>query len=65
MSFFIQDKLITEKSIIDFAKFLLKKRGYKKISNINVEYQVEEGLLKITFDSADVIKQKIHIRIFD
>ncbi len=65
VSFFIQDKLITEKSIIDFAKFLLKKRGYKKISNINVEYQVEEGLLKITFDSADVIKQKIHIRIFD
>lgn len=65
VSYVVQDKKITEKSIMDFVKFLLKKRGYKKVSNIRVEYQVLEGTLKIMFDSTDVINMEMRIKIFD
>lgn len=65
VSYVIRDKIITEKSIMDFVKFLLKKRGYKKVSNIKVEYQVIEGFLRVTFDSTDIINKEMNIKIFD
>ncbi len=65
VSYVVQDKIITEKSIVDFVKFLLKKRGYKKVSNIRVEYQVLDGYLKIKFDSTDLINKEMCIKIFD
>lgn len=65
VSYVVQDKVITEKSIMDFVKFLLKKRGYKKVSNIIVEYQLLEGSLKIMFDSKDVNNKEMNIKIFD
>lgn len=65
VSYVVQDKIITEKSIMDFVKFLLKTRGYKKVTNIKVEYRVIEGFLKITFDSIDVMNKEMNIRIFD
>lgn len=65
VSYSVQDKIITERSIIDFVKYLLKKEGYKKVSNIKVEYKVLEGFLKITFDSTDVINKEMNIKIFD
>lgn len=64
VSYVVQDKIITEKSIMDFAKALIKKRGYKKVSNIKVEYIVLEGSLKITFHSTDAFKE-MSIKIFD
>lgn len=65
VSYAVRDKIITEKSIVDFVKFLLKKRGYKKVSNIMVEYHVLEGSLKIMFDSMDVTNIKMNIKIFN
>lgn len=61
----VQDKVITEKSIVDFIKFIIKKRGYKKVSNIRVEYMVLKNFLKITFDSSNNMNNQINIRIFD
>ncbi len=65
VSYVVKNKIITEKSIMDFVRYLLKTRGYKKVSNIRVECKVIEGLLKITFDAIDVINKEMSIKIFD
>lgn len=65
VSYIVQNRVITEKSVIDFVKFWLKKKGYKKVTNIKVKYEVIEGFLKITFDASDVINKKLNIKIFD
>ena len=65
VSYVVQEKRITEKSIMDFVKTLLKKRGYKKITNIKVEYFVLKGCLKITFDTADSVSNEMSIKIFN
>ena len=65
ISYVIRDQISTDKSILDFVKLILKQKGYKKVTNIKIEYIVLEGFLKITFDLSDATNKKVNIKIFD
>lgn len=65
VSFVMNNTCFTEKSILAFVKDLLKKRGYKKVSNIKVKFDICESCLDVRFDAYNTASEKKYIKISD
>ena len=64
-SFMINGTVVTEKMIMTFVKCFLKEKKYKKVTNLRVQYCVDEGYLDILFQTNDGKIQERKIRIFE
>lgn len=65
VSFILNEILFTEKSVIGFVKWLLKKKGYKKVTNLKMQFIIQEGYLEAIFDAANISSEKMYIKICD